>query len=115
MSPASKAAGAIYPFSGSKNLPLNDSKPTTERQQAYGLPLLVESKAFNNNSGFGGNYINNPNADYQNNSYNNNNYNNTNNYNNSYNNSNSYNRKVCPPPLRRRVPYIRSVGVKISH
>ena len=24
----SKAAGAIYPFSGSKNLPLNDSKPT---------------------------------------------------------------------------------------
>ena len=28
MSPASKAAGAIYPFSGSKNLPLNDSKPT---------------------------------------------------------------------------------------
>ncbi len=26
-----------------------------------------------------------------------------------------YNRKVCPPPLRRRVPYIRSVGVKISH
>ncbi len=28
MSPASKAAGVIYPFSGSKNLPLNDSKPT---------------------------------------------------------------------------------------
>ncbi len=27
----------------------------------------------------------------------------------------NYNRKVCPPPLRRRVPYIRSVGVKISH
>ncbi len=23
-----------------------------------------------------------------------------------------YNRKVCPPPLRRREPYIRSVGVK---
>ena len=23
-----------------------------------------------------------------------------------------YNRKVCPPPLRRRDPYIRSVGVK---
>lgn len=51
----------------------------------------LPGQTYNNNSGFGGNYINNPNADYQNNSYNNNNYNNTNNYNNSYNNSNSYN------------------------
>ncbi len=45
----SKAAGAIYPFSGSKNLPLNDSKPTA-CLCLLKAKLLINKQRFTNGS-----------------------------------------------------------------